>query len=53
MSQTDFQTTNTSPQQAEALVKKYYGLTVSGNCTLAGEVDFNYYLRSDDGKEFT
>ena len=52
MSQTDFQKLQIPPQQAEALVKKYYGLTVSAR-TLAGEVDFNYYLRSDDGKEFT
>ena len=41
-----------STTRAEDLARKYFGIKGTAK-KLPGEVDFNFYLKSEDGKEYT
>lgn len=52
MHSSNFQNLAITTDQASAYAQEYYGLAATAK-KLDGEVDFNFYLKTDDGEEYT
>jgi 4-aminobutyrate aminotransferase-like enzyme/Ser/Thr protein kinase RdoA (MazF antagonist) len=53
MNHSTYQYLSITNEEASNITRQFYNLNIQTIKTLQGEVDFNYYIQTKDGKEFT